>query len=44
MLTMTKTMLEILDIDPTKDFVELRFEDDKLIVTKAKLEKTNSAQ
>ncbi len=35
-LTITKTMLEILGIDPKKDFVELRFEGEKLIVTKVK--------
>lgn len=35
-LTITKTMLEILGIDPKNDFVELRFEGEKLIVTKVK--------
>ena len=35
-LTITKTMLEILVIDPKNDFVELRFEGEKLIVTKVK--------
>lgn len=33
-LTLTKTMLEILKINPKQDMVELNFEGDKLIINK----------
>lgn len=33
-LTLTKTMLEILKINPQKDMVELNFEGDKLIINR----------
>lgn len=33
-LTLTKTMLEILKINPKKDTVELNFEGDKLIINR----------
>lgn len=33
-ITLTKTILELLKINPEKDFVELRVEGEKLIVTK----------
>ena len=33
-LTLTKTMLEILKVDPKKDMIELNFEGDKLIINR----------
>lgn len=41
-ITITKTMLEILKVNPVNDFVELRFEGEKLIITKAKQNDTTS--
>lgn len=33
-LTLTKTMLEILKINPKKDMVELNFEGEKLVINR----------